>query len=101
MSLHFAKRNHGPNKGKHVAVLSTTVDVETEVDVDVDIDIGELVEDLDDDARKALAEALGMHAVAVDLDEGDPTAEQAYYAFHRGDMETVRRFLCAAAGRIA
>lgn len=100
MSLRMVKYPHrGPN-AKSLIRLSTTVHVDEYVDFDVDVEIEEFVKGLRPEDRVALMRALagGSHGPAVD---GGVHPEDAYYAFARGDLDTVRRFVCEAAGRIA
>lgn len=73
-----------------------------DVNVSVSIDLEELVDEISRQERRELVSILKEKGVDVtDLEDGGPTAENAYYAFANGDMETARLFLCAAAGRIA
>lgn len=69
------------------------------VDVDVDLDDDEIIEALNDKSKEYLIRLAKLSAAEVTFD--GVSAEQAYYAMHRGDTETVRRFVCGAAGRIA
>lgn len=70
--------------------------------VSVEVDLHELVAELSTADRKLLVEILEKEGVDVGTLSGDAiTPEVAYYAFANGDMETVRRFVCEAAGRIA
>lgn len=64
--------------------------------VEVSIDAADLTED---QVRELVEAKFGVGSGEA-IDSG-VTPEQAYYAMHRGDMETVRRFVCGAAGRIA
>lgn len=86
--------NPKTNDVKRLIRFNTEAVVDTTVDVDVEMDLDELVASIDDEDRAALLTALQTGGKSQ-------RAEDAYYAFHQGDMNRVREFLCELAGRIA
>jgi hypothetical protein len=86
--------NKKTNEVKRLISFSTEVELDTTVDVDVEMDLDELAASIDDEDRAALLTALQTGG-------NSQRAEDAYYAFNRGDMNRVRDFLCELAGRIA
>lgn len=78
----------------HMVQISTTVHVDEHVDVEEEVDVEKFVSSMDADGKAALLAALKGAGPT-------PRADEAYYAFHRGDMGKVKEFICEMAGRIA
>ena len=78
----------------HKVRISAEVHVDEYVDVEQEVDLAEFVGQLDEEGKAALLAALKVSGPP-------PRADEAYYAFHRGDMGKVKEFICEMAGRIA
>lgn len=100
MSVRMVRRNPLKDDGKRMIRVSTEVYVEEYVDVEADVDLEEFVSRLKPDDRALLLRALSAGSDQPAC-EGGVHPQDAYYAMARGDLETVRRFVCEAAGRIA
>jgi hypothetical protein len=100
MSVRMSRQFFGRVKDKPIIRFSTEVHVDEYVEVDAEIDLEEFVKSLKAEDRAVLMKALASGA-DVPACDGGVHPQDAYYAFARGDLETVRKFVCESAGRIA